>query len=144
MHNLSIMRRPAPKTLSKELAQQLYETSYYGKAVVVTDKPVVLLAATRKQWLAQIRILQHQRASTLNTTKIAEIKRQISWRQAINFSARPPEEILEAGITFGTAETFVACPPMCRTAYITYEFSKERLYMLTSWMPKGGVVIFYE
>jgi len=132
-----------PKVLSKELAEQLYDTSYYGKAVVVTDKPAALLASTRKQWVIQTRKLQHQRASTLDTAKILEANRQISWRQTLRFSARPPEDTLEAAVTFGTTETFVAFPPMCRTMYITYPFSKEQLYMITSWMPKGGIVVFY-
>jgi hypothetical protein len=144
MHNLSVVWRTRPKVLSKELAERLYDTSYYGKAVVVTDKPAALLAATRKQWAMQTRRLQHQRASTLDATKILEVSRQISWRQTLRFSAKPPEEALEAAIAFGTAETFAAFPPMCRTMYITYRFSKEQLYMLTSWMPKGGIVIFYE
>jgi UDP-3-O-[3-hydroxymyristoyl] glucosamine N-acyltransferase len=137
MHNLS-------KVLSKELAERLYDTSHYGKAVVVTDKPAALLAATRKQWVIQTRKLQHQRASTLDAIKIHEANRQISWRQMLRFSAKPPEDALGAAVTFGTAETFVKFPPMCRTMYITYQFSKEQLYMLTSWMPKGGIVIFYE
>jgi len=144
MHNLSLVRREMPQNLSKELAEQLYETSYYGKAVVVTDKPVALFAATRKQWAMQIRQLQRKRASTLDATKIAEVTRQITWRQTLRFSAKPPVDILEAAITFSTAATFLKCPPMCRTMYVTYRLGKEQLYMLTSWMPRGGIVIFYE
>ena len=143
MHNLSVIQHAMPKVLSKELAEQLYDTSYYGKAVVVTDKPAALLASTRKQWAIETRKLQHQRASTLDATKILEANRQISWRQALRFSAKPPEDALEAAATFGTAETFVSFPPMCRTIYITYTFSKEQLHMMTSWMPKGGVVVIY-
>lgn len=133
-----------PEAFSKELAEQLYETSYYGKAVVVTDKPVALLAATRKQWVSKIRQLQRHRASTLDAIKITEAIRQIAWMQSLRFSAKPPEDVLEAAITFGTAETFVKFPPTCRTMYVAYRFNKEQLYMLTSWMPKGGAVIFYE
>lgn len=144
MHNLSLVRRTMPKLLSKELAEQIYETSFYGKAVVVTDKPAALLAATRKQWLMQIRRLQRQRASTLDASIITDVNRQISWRQTLKFTTRPPEEMLEAAVTFGTAEAFLAFPPMCRTMYITYRFSKEQLHLLTSWMPRGGVVVFYE
>lgn len=144
MHNLTVIRRKTPEFLSKELAEQLYETSYYGKAVVVTDKPAALLAATRKQWVGYTRNLQRQRASTLDAIKITDATRQIAWRQSLRFSAKPPEDVLEAAVTFGIAEAFVKFPPTCRTLYITYSFSREQLYMLTSWMPKGGVVIFYE
>lgn len=144
MHNLIVIRRSTPQVLSKTLADRLYESSYYGKAVVVTAKPAAFLAATRKQWAIQTRKIIRQRASTLDATKIMELNRQISWRRTIRFSAKPPDDALEVPVTFGSAETFVACPPICRSMYVTYRISKEQLHLMSSWMPKGGVVIIYE
>jgi hypothetical protein len=63
--------------------------------------------------------------------------------QTTRFSAKPPNDLLEADITFATAEDFVKFPPTCPTVYVTYRFDREKVHMLTSWMPKGGKVVIY-
>ena len=53
-------------------------------------------------------------------------------------------DLLDADITFATADDFVRSPPDCQVVYITYDFEREKLHMLTSWMPRNGVVVMYE
>ena len=64
--------------------------------------------------------------------------------QAMTFSARPLDDLLVADVTFATADDFVRVPPVCPTVYVTYSFEREKLHMLTSWMPRGGLVVVYE
>lgn len=144
MHQLSVLYRSSRGSLSRDLAEEIRERGVFGKIAVVTDRPIVLLSATRKQWLKLARRTCRDRSSTLNTKKAAMLTQQIAWIQSLRFTATVPTDLLEANITFATAEDFVRIPPVCRTVYITYDFEKEKLHMLTSWMPKGGLVVVYE
>lgn len=145
MHGLYIERRSlnGKALLSWDLAHHIYARGMQGKVVVVTDKPVELLSATKKQWYKLMRQVQRERSSTLNAMRIGELTRQIAWMQNLTFSAKAPDDILEADITFAAAEDFVRVPPQCSTIYATYPFAREKLHMLTSWMPKNGVVVEY-
>jgi ATP-dependent phosphoenolpyruvate carboxykinase len=144
MHNLSIIWRSTQKNLAKELAEQIYEMSIYGQVVVVAEKPPALLAATKKQWARAVRLLQRERSSTLDASKISKTTQQIAWMQNLSFSARQPRDASEANVVFGTADCFVIVPPLCRTLFVTYKLDEAALYMLTSWMPQGARVIFYD
>lgn len=144
MHNLSIERRSPRGSLSRDLAEHIKNEGPQGRIAVVSSNPIALLAATRKQWLKLARQVQCERASTLDAVKISDLTKGIAWMQSLRFSARPPDDLLEADVTFARADDFVRIPPICRTTYVTYSFEKEKLHMLTSWMPEGGAVIIYE
>lgn len=144
MNQLSVLYRELRGSLAKDLAEEILERGLYGKIAVVTDKPVILLSATRKQWLKLIRNMQRERSSTLDATKIAKLTQQIAWMQSCRFSTKLPDDLLEAHVTFATTDDFSRVPPMCQTVYVTYEFEREKLHMLTSWMPKSSLVVIYE
>jgi hypothetical protein len=129
--------------LSWDLAHHLYMRSVRDKVIIVTDKPLELLAATRKQWLKLMRQVARQRAGTLNAVRSLELTNQLSYMQNLCFSARQPQDYLEADVTFATADDFIKITPICRTAYMAYDISKEKQHMLTAWMPVGGVVVIY-
>ena len=131
------------KTLSRQLAIHIAAHDPRGKAAVVTDTPAALLAATRKQWLRLIRLTQNERSSTLNPEKKEQLEMHLLWMRQLRFTARTPVDVLEADITFATADDFVHTPPDCRIVYVTYNFEREKLHMLTSWMPRNGVVVLY-
>ncbi|HZM64024.1 MAG TPA: hypothetical protein VFB59_02725 [Candidatus Saccharimonadales bacterium] len=129
--------------LSWDLAHHLYLRSSHDKVIVATNRPVELLSATRRQWLKPMRQAMRQRSSTLNAVRAVELTNQISYMQNLRFSAKRPEDYLDADVTFATADDLIKTAPICRTAYVTYDIGKEKLHMLTSWMPEGGVVVTY-
>lgn len=131
-------------SLSWDLAHHMYVRSLCGKVAVVTDKPRELLAATRKQWLRICRQVKKERASTLDAARILELAHVLAHMQGMTFSAKLPDDLLEADVTFATADDFVRMPPVCPTVYVTYDFEREKLHMLTSWVPRGGLVVVYE
>lgn len=145
MHGLYVEERSlnGHGSLSWDLAHHMYARSLQGKIAVVTDKPVELLSATRKQWLKLLRRAQREQASTLNATRILELMRQISYMRGLEFAAKAPDDIPEADITFATADDFVKIPPVCATVYITCAVEREKMHMLTSWLPKNSVVVVY-
>jgi hypothetical protein len=129
--------------LSWDLVHHLYLRSPHDQVIVATNKPAELLAATRKQWFKLMRQAMRQRSSTLDAVRSIELANQISYMQSLRFSAKRPEGYLDADVTFATADDLIKTAPICRTAYVTYDVSKEKLHMLTSWMPEGGVVVIY-
>jgi hypothetical protein len=144
MHGLFIEKYSLQgKVLSQQLAQHIASHGPQGKLAVVTDRPIALLSSVRKQWLRLIRLTERERSSTINPNRKEQLEIQLEWMHQLQFTAKPPEDLLEADITFATVDDFVRTPPDCRMVYITYSFEREKLHMLTSWMPRNGVVVMY-
>jgi hypothetical protein len=145
MHNLIVEKRTINnRSLSWSLAQDLRLRVSQGKIAIVTDNPAGLLASTRKQWIKLIQQIQRKRSATLGASRIARLVAQIVWMQNTTFTAKMPSDLLEADVTFATAEDFVRVPPACSNIFITYSFEREKLHMLTAWMPRNAVVLIYE
>lgn len=145
MHNLILEKRTVNnRSLSWNLAQDLRLQISQGKIAIVTDNPSGLLASTRKQWIKLIQQVQRKRSATLGISHIAGLVAQIDWMQNMTFTAKMPNDFLEADVTFATDDDFVRVPPACNNIFITCSFEREKLHMLTAWMPRNGVVIIYE
>jgi hypothetical protein len=146
VHALSVeYRRIDGRPLARCLAHSLTERVHRGKVVIATNKPIATLAAVKKQWLRLERKVWVERASTLGAVKILELTGQLSSMRRVTFSAKLPDDLLlKADVTFATADDLMLAAPECKTMYVTYEFSKEKLHLITSWMPRGGIVTIYE
>ena len=146
MHGLAIKNRKLTygTALSKDLALHMSERQLRGNIAVVTDKPVPLLSATRKQWMKLIRKAQRSRSSTLDPRLREEITNHISRLQLTSFSAKDPIEDEMADVCFSTVKQFLAAPPICMTIYFIGVATKEEKYLLASWVHPRGMVVIYE
>lgn len=125
---------------ARYLAYSLVERLPYGRAVVVADQPDSAMHAVERQ-VRELKI----RAPEFGVAHHMAEDRELSMPHSVTFSAKLPEDfLLTADVTFATANDLLLKAPECRTMYITYGFSKEKLHLITSWMPRGGVVIIYE
>lgn len=108
MHGLYVERRSlnGHGSLSWDLAHHMYARSLCGKIAVVTDKPRELLSATRKQWMRIYRQGLNEQASTLNTPRVLELIHILASMQSVAFSAKSPDDLSEADVTFATADNF--------------------------------------
>lgn len=131
-------------TTSKILARDIFECLSAGSVAVVTDKPIVLLSAVRKQWLRLARQAQRARSSTLDHEKLARITRDLALLQSATFTADDPRNEPIASVHFATATQFLVAPPMCATLLIVSWVERHELYMLSSWMSRGSKVIVYD
>jgi hypothetical protein len=131
-------------SLARNIARHICSHSQNGKIAVVTDKPEALLPAVRKQWLKLLRQVQNEQAGALNPTRVDMLTQQILWMQELSFTYELPDDLLEADVTLATADDFVRTPPICRCVYVTYSFEREKLHMLTAWMPRNSSVVIYE
>jgi hypothetical protein len=145
MHELVVERRQLNnKLLSRDLAELLFECSFSGKAVVVTDNPVVLHSAVRRRWQAMVRRLQVDRSSILNHSEIQDINARLHFIRYIRFSSKSPEDdLLNGDITFMKPNDCIRVAPSCQTLYVASEVPREKLYLMTAWMPRGGRVVLY-
>lgn len=146
MHGLTIEKHPLnSKPLSRNLAELLFNYIYYGKIVVVADKPVVLHSTIRRRWKYMTRRLQVDRSRTLNRSEIDNINNQLYVARCAHFSSKPPDDdLLTADITFMTLSDCMHIAPSCQTLCVTCEVPREKLHLMTAWMSKGGKVILYE
>lgn len=126
---------------ARHLAYSLVERLPYGRVVVVADQPDSTMQTVERQW----RKLKSRVAPERGVAHHMAEDRELPIPHNVTFSAKLPEDfLLTADITFATANDLLLKAPECRTMYITYGFSKEKLHLITSWMPRGGVVIIYE
>lgn len=139
MHGLTVKyrRMPGNKALAEDLTWQLAKSSHCGKSVVVTDEPLTLLTAVRKQWSGT------GYDKIINATRALQSVGRPVHALNVTLTAKPPEDLLEADITFATIDDFIRVAPDCKTMYVTYDFPKIKLHMATSWMPRNGVVVIY-
>ena len=145
MHDLFVERHSLEgRPLSWHLARHISAHGPQGKIAVATDKPETLLSATRKQWSKLLRQIQNERSGTLNPARVDMLMGQILWMQGLSFTSKAPDDLLEADVTFATADDFVSVPPVCHCVYVTYAFEREKLHMLTAWMPRNSLVVMYE
>lgn len=146
MHGLTIEKHLLNgKPLSRNLAELLFNYIYYGKIVVVADKPVVLHSTIRRRWQYTTRRLQVNRSRTLNRSEIDNINSQLYFAQHARFSSKPPDDdLLVADITFMTLSDCAHIAPSCQTLCVTCEVPGEKLHLMTAWMPEGGKVVLYE
>jgi hypothetical protein len=135
---------PDDASLSRELAQHICIRGARGLVVVVTDQPKDLLATTKKQWHALIRLVQRERSSTLKAARITELSNQIDWMQRLAFTSKIVDELPENGVVFATAADLIRRPPICSTLYITQTLSAEEFHLVTSWLVKNSVVVIYD
>lgn len=144
MHALVVERQCVTRALAHDLAERLARNLGHGKIVIVTDKPVALLSAVRKKWHRLERMVWLERAKTLDASVVIRCTNRLADMKNVSFSAKPPDDLLEADITFATIDDLIRVAPECRTMFVTYDFPKVKLHMVTSWMSRGGTVVIYD
>lgn len=144
MHGLNLERRNVENiSLSRDLAQHIVERSVYGRIVVAAESPISSLSAVRKQWVRILRQVYIERARTLKPDRIRQLAYELNRLQKVEFSAKPADAIDSCGVVFATANDLAQLAPDCTTLYVTYDFPKEWLYLMTSWMRLNGLVVMY-
>lgn len=143
MYGLSSQyRQPKSVSISRDLAQQIAERSLYGKIVVAANNPMSSLSAVRKQWMRIIRLTQIERARTLKAERIIQLTNEVNRLRSLKFGVGFADEV-DCNVLFATADDLARLAPACSTLFITYDFPREYLHLMTSWMPRSSLVVFY-
>lgn len=126
---------------TKDLARHLYTRMYYGKVVIVANKPLSVISPLRKQWLKLARKVQKERASTINATRIKELSGIVGYMHGLCFTVHYTPDDYPGDVYIATVDQILQWPPQCRTMYVTCEVELEKLHMITAWMPPGSLVV---
>src|SRR4051812_18442052 len=102
MYQLDVKKAPlgGSRPVSWHLAHDIYARMEQGKIIIVTDKPGSLLAATRKKWHKLMRQVQRERSSILGGARSDQLLHDLAIMEDLVFLAKPPEDLLEADVTF--------------------------------------------
>ncbi len=139
----SEIRELGNTTLSYDLAHHMLARQLQGRIAVVTDRPVPLMSAVRKQWLKIIRHMERERSSTLTARRL-ELTDELERLKNATFTTERPIADPQASICFATVEDFLQAAPVCNTLYIACKVERHEQYMLTSWMPPRSLVVVYD
>jgi hypothetical protein len=141
MHDLTVEEHSLGSNPgAKDLARHLFTRMSCGRAVIVADRPDVMHASLRKQWLKLARKVRKERSSTLNAARVLRLSEMIAHMQSMQFTINPVDNY-QADVFIVTAAQIFTRLPDCRTAYITGDLSHEQLRFIATRMPKNGLVV---
>lgn len=124
----------------KGLARHLFTRMYSGKVIMVAEKPEILHASLRKQWLKLARKVQTERSSTLNATRVLRMADMAAKMQTMQFTTDWPDGY-KADVCIATVEQLTEWLPNCRTLYITCDIRLDQLHTISTRMPVGSLVV---
>jgi hypothetical protein len=130
-------------SIAADIMRHLHTRQYLGKAIIICDQPLPLLAASRKQWLKLTRSIQKQRSSTLNADKILKYTHTITRMQHMRFSHKTPLQDPEADIYFLDENHCQTMPAHCYSIYLLSDLAKETASTLIEQLPAESLVIDY-
>lgn len=126
-----------------DIMRHLHARQHLGKAVVVCERPAIMLPTARKQWMKLSRWAQRQRASTLSADKILKYTHTIIHMQNMRFSRQTPLEEPEADIYFVTPERLAAAPLHCFSTYLAAPLATQAATEFVSQLPADALIVDY-
>ncbi len=130
-------------SITADAMRHLHTRQHLGKAVVITDDPIPVLSAARKQWLKISRSLQKQRSSTLNADKILKYTHAVTRMQRMHFTAKSPLERPEADIYFLSPDNITVFPLDCWTVYLLSCTQMEEVLETLHQLPEESLTVDY-
>jgi hypothetical protein len=131
-------------SLIADMMRHLHTREYLGKAIIICDQPVVTLSAARKQWLKLARVIQKQRASTLNADKILKYTHAIAHMQHLHFSAKDPLEDPDGDIYFLSPEQLHLLPLRCFSVYVAHPIDLNIATGILAQLPDSALIVDYD
>jgi len=130
-------------SIAADIMRHFHARQHLGKAVVIYEQPMGLLAASRRQWLKMGRAIQKQRASTLNADKILKYTHTIAHMQHINFSSKTPLDEPEADIYFLDEHQCATMPVHCYTVYVVIDVRHTVAAAMVDQLPADALMVDY-
>lgn len=131
-------------SIAADMMRHLHARQHLGKAVIICDQSLPMLAAARKQWLKLTRAIQRQRASTLNADKILKYTHTITHMQHLRFTHKKPVDDPEADVYFIDANECELMPAHCYSIYIMTDLNSEIIRPLLDQIPAEALIIDYK
>lgn len=126
--------------MTADITRHLQARQSVGKAIVITERPVVLLSSVRRQWVKMTQALQREISRTLDASLRVELSKQTETMQNLRFAAKHPQEDPGVDVYFIDREPVGVLPSECRTIYFC--FTKVSAQALKD-IDQGAVVVHY-
>jgi hypothetical protein len=126
-----------------DMMRHLRTRQHLGKAIVLCERPDLMLATARKQWMKLSRTIQKQRAMTLNADKILKYTHTIIHMQNMRFTTAPPLQDPAGDVYFTSPSELKLAPVDCLTAYIHHDVSSAQAATLIGQLPSSALVVDY-
>lgn len=130
-------------SIAADIMRHLHTRQHLGKAAVITNQPLPILAASRKQWLKLSRALQKQRASTLHADKILKYTHSIAHMQHMRFTSKSALEAPNADVYFMTPDQLYIMPVNCWSVYVLHEPPIKEAQAMMYQLPAEALVVDY-
>ena len=140
------LRKSTPRgkdTATADAMRHLRTRQHLGKAVVICEQPVIYLSAARKQWLKLTRMVQRQRAATLNADKILKYTYTITHMQRMIFTPKLPLEQPDADVYFLSPANLTVLPVQSLTVYVLCALPVETARAIADQLPADALVVDY-
>lgn len=149
MHELHVERHTLKdKTkLSRDMAYHMYAMhigGMPGRITVAAQHPGALCAEVRQEWSKLTREVREEFNAAMDESRRALLRQRLAWMRSLVFTTKHPDDPPKTSVSFAPADDLTRTPPLCGILYVTYDFSKEKLHMMTSWMAPQSPVIVYE
>lgn len=131
------------ESISADVMRHLHTRQHLGKAVIITEQPATVLATARKQWLKLTRMLQKQRASTLNADKILKHTHTIAHMQHMQFTAHSPLEAPDAEVYFMDPSQLETIPVHCWSVYVVNAMPVGVVSDMLMQLPAEALIVDY-
>lgn len=127
--------------LSLDLTRHLPQRLAVGAAVIVAEKPTILLPVIRKRWMRIIREVERQRASTLDRTKRQSLERELYRLRSLRFTTKITQ--VHADVLVITPDQAVCELPPHHTLYVVAPITIGQFTAIVEGSDRGGVVVIY-
>lgn len=129
-------------SIAGDIARHLQVRQSLGSAVILAQQPVILLSAVRKHWIKLSKLLQTERARTLDPLLRAALTQEIELMDKLRFVAKSPHAATADVFFVEPGDLGSSLPVSCRTLYADTA-SVNIFEKLTQQIPSGSVIIQY-
>lgn len=144
MQHIYVEVRSKADAPSVDLARHLYTRLAPEPTLIITDRPLALHSALRKQWQKLVRQVMVERARTINAIKIREFSHLQLTMQRMRFAARPPSEDIMFNVYLIQPDDIEKAPTdFCRTIYTLSTLTPGQLDLLTEKIIPHGLLVLY-
>lgn len=130
-------------SLSGDIAKTLKDRLTYGSVIIVSRQPLNLLSSVMKQWKAELRRMQTERAKSLNAQTILECTKQIAFAQQVEMAVLETLEDQNIDVGFTTIDVVTRVAPICHTILVATPIDQEALHKMMAFMPEDGKAKVY-
>ena len=130
-------------SLAADIMRHLHARQSLGSEIIVCDHPIAMLSACRKQWLKLSRMVQRQRAGTLNADKVMKFTHAISRMQRMRFTCKLTCDFPDADVYCLTPSQAAALPFRPASVYLTTTPDKPWIAFAGGHMPTNSLIVDY-